>query len=72
MVTDFYWSIAHLGLEGLVDTRTLTRLFPFGPVWSRIKPWVIAERAATNLPNAWRDLEKMAQLQEKEGSFLGS
>jgi len=72
MVTDFYWAVAHLGLEGLVDTRTLTRLFPFSPVWNRIKPWVIAERASTSLPNAWTDLEKMAQLQEKEGPFLGT
>lgn len=72
MVTDFHWAIAYLGLEGLVDPKMVMHVFPFSPVWNKIKPWVLAERASTGLPSAWADLEKIAQLQEKQGPFPGT
>jgi len=72
MITDFYWSIAQLGLQGVVDRKMLYPFFPFRSVWSRIKPFVIAERAATGLANSWIELEKIAQLQEREDNSAAS
>jgi len=70
MITDFHWAIAHLGLQGLMDTRTLTGFFAFSFVWNKIKPWIIAERTAIGMSNAYADIEKMAQMQEKDERFL--
>jgi len=72
MISDFYLVAAHLGIEGLVDERTLTRFFTFSYVWNKIRPWVIAERAATGLPKLYYQLEVFAQLQEKEGGYLAT
>jgi len=69
MIVDFHWAMAQFGLKGLVDTRTLLGLFPFSGVWRRVKPWVIAYRAAEGQPNVYSSLEKFAQLQEADGRF---
>jgi len=70
MITDFHWTVARLGLEGLVDTGTLIRIFPFSQVWNKVKPWVIAERVAIGHPGVYSSLEKVAQLQEKDGRYF--
>jgi len=72
LVADFLAAVARLGLEGLVDTRTLTGYFPFSYIWNKMKPWVIAERAAAGLPGIYSDLEKLAQLQEELGGDLAT
>jgi hypothetical protein len=69
MVVDFHWAMAQLGLQGLVDTKTLLRLFPFSGVWMRVKPWVIAYNAAEGHQNVYSSLEKFAQLQDTDGRF---
>jgi len=72
MVSDFFLSAAHLGMEGLVDKRTLTRFFTFSYAWNKIEPWVIAERAATGLPKLYYQWEVFARLQEEEGEHLAT
>jgi len=72
MVSDFLVSIAHFGQEGLVDTRTLTGFFPFSYMWNKMKPWVIAERAAAGMPKLYYEWEVLAQLQENGGGYLAT
>jgi hypothetical protein len=72
MVSDFLLAAAHLGEEGLVDERTLTRFFPFSYVWNKMKPWVIAERAATGMPRLYSQWEALAQLQEERGDIMAT
>jgi len=72
MIADFFVSAAHFGQEGLVDRRTLTGFFPFSYMWIKMKPWVIAERAASGLPKMYYEWEMLAQLQEKEGGYLAT
>ena len=57
LISDFLVSIAHLGQEGLVDTRTLTGFFPFSYLWYKMKPWIVAERAAAGLPKIYYEWE---------------
>jgi len=68
MITDFYSGMANLGLVGIVDKRVLTSFVQFSPVWNKVKPFVVAQRAATGL-TLWADLEKMAQFEAEEGLF---
>ena len=68
MITDFYSGMANLGLVGVVDKEMLTSFVQFSPVWNKVKPFVVAQRAATGL-NLWADLEKMAQFEKEEGLF---
>lgn len=68
MITDFYSGMANLGLVGMVDKEALTSFVQFSPVWNKVKPFVVAQRAATGL-NLWADLEKMAQFEKEEGLF---
>jgi hypothetical protein len=70
MITDFHWIVARLGLEGLVDMGTVIRIFPFSLVWNKVKPWVVAERVAIGHEGVYSSLEKVAQLQEKDGSYF--
>ena len=70
MITDFHWSVARLGLEGLVDMDTLIHIYPFSYVWSKVKPWVAAEAAAMGHPSLYSSLEKVAQLQERDGVYF--
>lgn len=72
MVADFHDAVARLALEGLMDTRTLTGFFPFSYMWKKMKPWIIAERAAAGIPGIWSNLEKLAQSQEEEGGYLAT
>lgn len=72
MVADFHAAVARLALEGLVPTRALTGYFPFSYTWNKMKPWIVAERAASGLPGSWSDLEKMAVIQEREGGILAT
>ena len=68
MITDFYSGMANLSQVGIVDKKTLTSFVAFSPVWNKVKPFVLAQRAATGL-NLWGDLEKMAKFEETEGLF---
>jgi hypothetical protein len=70
MITDFHWIVARLGLEGLVDTRTIIRIFPFSLVWNKVKPWVVAERVSIGHEGVYSSLEKIAEMQEKDGSYF--
>jgi len=72
LIADFHAAVARLAVEGLVDARALTGYFPFSYTWNKMKPWVIAERAASGLPECWIDMEKMAIFQEQEGGILAT
>ena len=72
MVADVLVSVAHFGLAGFVDSGTLTGYFPFSYLWNKMKPWIIAERAATGLPQLYYQWEVLAQLQEEDGGYLAT
>jgi hypothetical protein len=72
MIADFFVSAAHFGQEGLIDRRTLTGFFPFSYIWNKMKPWVIAERAAASMPKLYYEWELLAQFQEREGGYLAT
>ena len=72
LIADFHAAVGRLATEGLVDARALTGYFPFSYTWNKMKPWIIAERSASGLPECWADLEKMAIFQEQEGGILAT
>ncbi len=69
MVASYFEGVAHLGAQGLVSKSMLIAYWPFYILWTKMGPWIAAERRVYDLPALYADIEDLAQWQEQQEGF---
>jgi ATP-dependent Clp protease adapter protein ClpS len=69
MVASYFEEVAALATEGDFEKRALTVYFPYYLLWKKMKPWIVAERIAFDLPPMYAAMEKLAKWQEQQEDF---